>query len=86
MVHFPLDKNQSCREFGRRMKFAVQYSRTGNPTEVVDLVEMKTGDLKPDDVLLCPCRCGQPSHLLALSGDYGVHQNTLCARDGGPDV
>ena len=55
------------------MKFAVQYSRTGNPTEVVDLVEMKTGDLKPDDVLLDVLAAAiNPSHLLALSGDYGI--------------
>ena len=55
------------------MKFAVQYSRTGNPTEVVDLVEMKTGDLKSDDVLLDVLAAAiNPSHLLALSGDYGI--------------
>ena len=73
MVHFPIEKNQSCREFGRKMKFAVQYSRTGNPTEVVDLVEMKTGDLKSDDVLLDVLAAAiNPSHLLALSGDYGI--------------
>ena len=55
------------------MKHAVQFKSTGNPVDVVDLVEMNIGDLGADDILLDVLVAAiNPSHLLTLSGGYGI--------------
>jgi len=55
------------------MKYAIQFSRTGEPTEVVELVDMETGIVGPDEVVLDVLVAAiNPSHLLTLSGGYGV--------------
>ncbi|MBO6785035.1 MAG: zinc-dependent alcohol dehydrogenase family protein [Alphaproteobacteria bacterium] len=52
---------------------AVQFARTGHPSDVVDLVDMETPDVGPDEVLLdVEAAAINPSHLLTLSGNYGV--------------
>ncbi len=51
---------------------AVQFSRTGNPAEVVELVELDEPDPAAGEIL---CRIEAapiaPSHILTLSGAYG---------------
>jgi trans-2-enoyl-CoA reductase len=53
---------------------AIQFSRTGNPAEVVELVDID----EPDPVsgnILCKIEAAPiaPSHILKLSGAYGEH-------------
>jgi mitochondrial enoyl-[acyl-carrier protein] reductase / trans-2-enoyl-CoA reductase len=52
---------------------AIQFSRTGNPPDVVELVDIDSPDPGPGEVL---CRIEAapiaPSHLLTLSGGYGA--------------
>jgi NADPH:quinone reductase-like Zn-dependent oxidoreductase len=55
------------------IKKAVQFSRTGNPPDVVELVDMETAPVGPGDVLIdVEAASINPSHLLTLSGGYGV--------------
>ncbi|NNE84962.1 MAG: zinc-dependent alcohol dehydrogenase family protein [Alphaproteobacteria bacterium] len=55
------------------LKKAVQFSRTGNPPDVVELVDMETAPVGPGDVLIdVEAASINPSHLLTLSGGYGV--------------
>jgi trans-2-enoyl-CoA reductase len=55
------------------MKKAVQFSRTGVPSEVVELIDMETAEVGNDDVLIdVEAAAINPSHLLTLSGNYGV--------------
>lgn len=68
-------------------KLAVQYSRTGDPVDVVELIEVDTpapaGDEVVVDVETAPIN---PSHLLTLSGNYLGVQATLPAAAGGEAV
>ncbi len=52
---------------------AIQFSRTGHPPDVVEVVEIDTPDAGPGEIL---CRIEAapiaPSHLLTLSGGYGA--------------
>ncbi|MBS28813.1 MAG: alcohol dehydrogenase [Alphaproteobacteria bacterium] len=55
------------------MKKAVQFAETGNPPDVVEVVNMETADVGPGDVLIdVEAAAINPSHLLTLSGAYGV--------------
>jgi trans-2-enoyl-CoA reductase len=55
------------------MKKAVQFSRTGVPSEVVELIDMETTAVGDDDALIdVEAAAINPSHLLTLSGNYGV--------------
>ena len=55
------------------MKKAVQFSRTGVPSEVVELIDMETAHVGDDDALIdIEAAAINPSHLLTLSGVYGV--------------
>jgi len=55
------------------VKKACRFARTGDPAEVVELVDLVTGDTGPDDVLLDVLVAAiNPSHLLTLSGGYGI--------------
>ena len=55
------------------MKKAVQFSRTGVPSEVVELINMETAPTGDDDALInIEAAAINPSHLLTLSGVYGV--------------
>lgn len=55
------------------IKKAVQFSRTGNPPDVVELVDMETAPVGPGDVLIdVEAASINPSHLLTLSGGYGI--------------
>ncbi|MBT5570152.1 MAG: zinc-dependent alcohol dehydrogenase family protein [Alphaproteobacteria bacterium] len=55
------------------MKKAVQFSRTGVPSEVVELINMETATVGDDDALIdVEAAAINPSHLLTLSGNYGV--------------
>lgn len=55
------------------MKKAVQFSETGNPPDVVELIDLETADVGADEVLIdVEAAAINPSHLLTLSGGYGV--------------
>lgn len=55
------------------IKKAVQFSETGNPPDVVELIDLETADVAPDEVLIdVEAASINPSHLLTLSGGYGV--------------
>ena len=54
-------------------KKAVQFSRTGEPSEVVEVIDMETSSIKPGMILIdIEAAAINPSHLLTLSGGYGV--------------
>ncbi len=55
------------------IKKAVQFARTGNPPDVVEVVDMETAPVGPGDVLIdVEAASINPSHLLTLSGNYGI--------------
>lgn len=55
------------------MKKAVQFAETGNPPDVVEVIDMETADVGPGDALIdVEAAAINPSHLLTLSGAYGV--------------
>jgi len=55
------------------LKKAVQFSRTGNPSDVVEIVELETPKISTGMVLIdVEAAAINPSHLLTLSGGYGV--------------
>jgi trans-2-enoyl-CoA reductase len=55
------------------IKQAVQFARTGNPPDVVEVVEMETAEVGPGDALIdVEAAAINPSHLLTLSGGYGI--------------
>lgn len=55
------------------MKKAVRFSRTGNPPDVVEYIDMETAPVGEDDALIdVEAAAINPSHLLTLSGLYGV--------------
>ena len=55
------------------IKKAVQFSRTGNPPDVVEVVDLETAPVGPGDVLIdIEAASINPSHLLTLSGGYGI--------------
>lgn len=68
------------------MKKAVQFAETGNPPDVVEVVDMETDPLGPGDVLLdVEAAAINPPHLLTLAGGYGV-QPELPAVPGGEGI
>ncbi len=55
------------------IKKAVQFAHTGNPPDVVEIVDLETPPVGPGDALIdIEAAAINPSHLLTLSGDYGV--------------
>ncbi len=55
------------------IKKAVQFARTGVPSEVVELIDMETAPVGDDEALInVEAAAINPSHLLTLSGGYGV--------------
>ncbi len=55
------------------VKKAVQFARTGNPPDVVEVVDMETAAVGPGDALIdVEAAAINPSHLLTLSGGYGI--------------
>ena len=55
------------------VKKAVQFSMTGNPPDVVELIDLATAEVGPDEALIdVEAAAINPSHLLTLSGGYGV--------------
>ena len=55
------------------IKKAVQFERTGNPPDVVNLVDLKSEAVGPGDALIdVEAAAINPSHLLTLQGSYGV--------------
>ena len=55
------------------IKKAVQFARTGNPPDVVEVVDLETAPVGPGEALIdIEAAAINPSHLLTLSGDYGV--------------
>ena len=68
-------------------KLAIQYSQTGDPIEVVELVRIETPDLARDEVVVdVEAAPINPSHLLTLSGKYLGVKATLPAMAGGEGV
>ena len=68
------------------VKKAVQFGHTGNPPDVVSLVDFKSGPVGPGDVLIdVEAATINPSHLLTLQGSYGV-QPDLPAVPGGEGI
>ncbi len=52
---------------------AVQFDRTGNPSDVVEVVNLETSPVGPGDALIdVDAATINPSHLLTLKGDYGI--------------
>jgi trans-2-enoyl-CoA reductase len=55
------------------VKKAVRFSRTGNPVDVVEFVDMETAPVGDHDALIdVEAAAINPSHLLTLAGNYGV--------------
>ena len=55
------------------IKKAVQFERTGDPSEVVEVVNLETSPVGPGDALIdVDAATINPSHLLTLQGDYGI--------------
>lgn len=55
------------------LKKAVQFEKTGNPPDVVQLIELETEKVDASDALIDVLAATiNPSHLLTLQGDYGV--------------
>ncbi len=55
------------------IKKSVQFAHTGNPPDVVEIVDLETPPVGPGDALIdIEAAAINPSHLLTLSGDYGV--------------
>lgn len=55
------------------IKKAVQFARTGNPPDVVELVDLETAPVRPGEALIdIEAAAINPSHLLTLAGGYGV--------------
>ena len=55
------------------LKKAVQFSRTGKPSDVVEIIELETPEIRSGTVLIdIEAAAINPSHLLTLSGGYGV--------------
>ncbi len=55
------------------VKKAVRFARTGHPPDVVELVDMETAPVGDDEALIdVEAAAINPSHLLTLSGGYGV--------------
>jgi len=55
------------------IKKAVQFARTGNPPDVVELVDLETAPVGPGEALIdIEAAAINPSHLLTLAGGYGV--------------
>ena len=55
------------------LKKAVQFEETGNPPDVVKLVERETETVKSGDALIDVLAAAiNPAHLLTLQGDYGI--------------
>lgn len=55
------------------IKKAVQFARTGNPPDVVEVVEMETPPVGAGDALIdVEAAAINPSHLLTLKGGYGI--------------
>ena len=49
---------------------AVQFDRTGNPSDVVEVVKLETSPVGPGDALIeVDAATINPSHLLTLQGD-----------------
>jgi NADPH:quinone reductase-like Zn-dependent oxidoreductase len=54
-------------------KKAVQFEKTGNPPDVVELVEIETEKIQSDEALIDVLAAAiNPAHLLTLQGDYGI--------------
>lgn len=54
-------------------KRVVQFARTGNPPDVVEVVDLETGAVGEGEVLVdVEAAAINPSHLLTISGEYGV--------------
>ncbi|MEP4380516.1 MAG: zinc-dependent alcohol dehydrogenase family protein [Alphaproteobacteria bacterium] len=55
------------------MKKAVQFTETGNPPDVVEIIDLQTADVGADEALVdVEAAAINPSHLLTLSGGYGI--------------
>ena len=55
------------------IKKAVQFARTGDPPDVVEVVDLETAAVGPGEALIdIEAAAINPSHLLTLSGSYGV--------------
>ena len=55
------------------IKKAVQFARTGHPPDVVEIVDLETAAVGPGEALIdIEAAAINPSHLLTLSGGYGV--------------
>ena len=68
------------------IKKAVLFKRTGNPSDVVTLVDMETKQIGPGEALIdVEAAAINPSHLLTLQGSYGV-QPELPAVPGGEGI
>lgn len=65
------------------VKKAVQFARTGNPADVLEVVDMETAPVGPGDVLIdIEAAAINPPHILTIRGGYGV-QPELPAVPGG---
>ena len=55
------------------IKKAVQFARTGNPPDVVEVIDLETPAVGPGEALIdIEAAAINPAHLLTLSGSYGV--------------
>ena len=55
-------------------KKAVIYSKIGHPPDVVEIIEVESPNYSKNEVIIdVEIATINPSHLLALSGKYGVH-------------
>ena len=55
------------------LKKAVQFARTGNPPDVVEIVDLETPPVGPGEALIdIEAAAINPAHLLTLEGGYGI--------------
>ena len=55
------------------IKRAVQFARTGNPPDVVEVVDLETPPVGPGEALIdIEAAAINPAHLLTLEGGYGI--------------
>ena len=67
-------------------KKAAIYSKIGHPPDVIKIIDVESPSCKKNEVIIdVEIATINPSHLLALSGKYGVHK-TLPAVGGGEGV
>ena len=59
-------------------KKAAIYSKIGHPPDVIKIIDVESPTCKKNEVIIdVEIATINPSHLLALSGKYGVHNSKM---------